>query len=400
MTTVKRTVNALTLILLAVSTGILPAATAEPQLWTPEGTQRVTVADIDLTELAQQFIDQGSYREAANMYASIASISENPDNTLFALVRQADALLMAREYRRALDNYQALADNFPTILPYQHIASNLRVIADAYAAGDAGLFGLTSLGKAREIYNSILEMAPAGANTAADMLHLGRLQEQEGDIDMALETYRTIARRYGGTAEAREARLNRITLLIEESNERIAADHLVRRARNEAQSFIEDYPDTEAAERARTLKEQAEEILGRHLLYLGNFYLRKAHYRPEAAERYLNELLETYPDTVAAADAGEVLDRAENLKQGAAAKASEEASADTPDAESADGGGGAETDAAATPAAGGSAAAEEPGVAAKTAPQPGTVEEMKKRSTLKKWLLPLPSLGLKDDEQE
>lgn len=370
MIAVKRHIAAILFVLLTLCAAPRAAASAsQATLWSPEGILPVMLDEFDLTELAQQFIDQERYRNAANTYGFIASVLEPGSEQLFALVRQADVLLLDGQYRTALDKYRELADRYADILPYEHVADNLRVIADAYLAGDATRFGFRRRRRVREIYDFLLDIAPPGRAAPADMLRMGRLQHGEGKIDEALATYQRIARSHPGTPEAVEARLARIELLLEQSDRRIASDHLVRRALFEAETLLDEVAETPAAEQAHSLKEHAEEILARHLLYLANFYLRTAHYRPQATARYIDELLDRYPGTPAAAEARQLRARLDEAPQRE------------------------EPEDVAPPSVTGEDDSAPPH-------QPGTVDEMTQRTTLRKWLLPLPSLGRKDNEQD
>jgi outer membrane protein assembly factor BamD (BamD/ComL family) len=280
--------------------------------WQPEpgwSQRRLLGGARDLLADAQNLEKRGKYDDAADAYAKLARLSNLPANKGLAMKKRADMHLAAGEHRRAYLVYQTVAREYAPHVPIAEVAGKLRLLADAYATGDAGFLWFDESAKAIDIYNLILELAPIGPEAPRDMMVLARYQENQRQYDAAIETYRNLQRRFPLAAEAAEARLALSQTMLKKAQLGTKSRDLARRARAEARQFLQQHPDHPGAGTADLVAREANEILAGYLLYLAEFYTRPAHYRPKAARRYLQTLLELYADTSLAPDAEIMLAR-------------------------------------------------------------------------------------------
>ncbi len=290
----------------------LPAcAGAGSSSWEPEEkwtVPRFLRPDLKPLAVAEAETASGNFEAAADMYALLRSRSDKTVNKALALRNEADCRLKAGQHQRAWSLYEELLRQYPGYAPLPDVTANLRFIAEAYAAGEARRWG-DGREDAIKLYELILEVAPAGPNAPADMLRLAELQKALGRYDAALITYRQIQRRFAGTDSAVQAQLQAADTMFRKARQGRLDQALALEAREAAVRFQQRHPDHPGTAQAQQLTRQAEDRLAGYLLYLAEFYLRPAHYRPQAAERYLNQLLTLYGDSGAAYDARIMLAR-------------------------------------------------------------------------------------------
>lgn len=344
----------------------------------------IMVGGNDVTQQAEQLLEQRAYGKAARLYRSAAAVVDDPADKAYALVREADCYLAAEDYRKAYKKYRKAYEQVPQSMPYDHVAAQLRKIADAFEQGEATLFGMGGTGKAREVFEFIIDMAPARRGVGHDMVALGNLQRQEGKHREAIDTYRQVERRFQGSEAAHKASLERTKTLLELAELEEGSQALIRRASFSAQQFLEENPDHALAGEMATLSKRADELLAGNLLYLATFYMRDAHSTEDtgkAVRRYLSDVIRTYPDTEAADRAETLLEQLES--QGQAADSSEEETvapeSASPEPETTTGGTDQQAAAGDGPAEGEQANA-------------GT--KILEEGKVKKWLVPVEDLGL------
>ncbi len=229
------------------------------------------------------------------------------------LRRQADRQLAAGKYRRAKKSYERLLRQYAAQIELEAVLARVRAVAEAFASGEASFLGSDERDEAIALYELILERAPSGARAPDDMLRLAELQVGIEDFDAALRTYRELERRFPDSEAGQAARLARARVLLQKAEYRVLDQALAQAAQRDARRFRERYPQALGAGEALRIQRQAEERLAEYLLYLAEFYTRPAHYRPEAARRYLQRLLDLYADTAVAGEARMMLARLRGL---------------------------------------------------------------------------------------
>ena len=221
-------------------------------------------------------------------------------NKVKVLTYKADALKELDEVKEAFETYQAAIDRYPMYLKYTDAVKKQLVIADeeyAKIKGDDSIF--TNRQPVIDMYKKIVNNAPFAVNAPALLLRVAIIQKDDNQEAEAIQSYRTIVKRYRTTAEAGYARINLaqhyLNLL-----EKIEGDQaLIDGAKSELTLFIQQFKTHPMLSEAKRRMKQIYNIEAERLYLLAVFYNRDEtpHYRPEAAKRYLYKLMIEYGDS-------------------------------------------------------------------------------------------------------
>lgn len=280
------------------------AAPPRDPAWT---YSRILRGDVDLAAKAQRLTRQGKYGAAAKVFEKMYSRATSTESRAYALTQQAECLFQAGKYYDAFTAYERLGENFPQQVDYQLINTRLRHMAEAYVAGSVSFLGGPNLEQAREIYKLILVFSPAGKQAPADTMRLAELQAKSKRREKALVTYQEVVRKFPESEQAPYARLALAELYIRKAQETRNRWEPARRARQIVAYYLDHYPEHPGRQRGRAIAQAADEEVADDLLYLGRFYCRPAHYRPDVARRNLSDLIREYGDTNAASEARALL---------------------------------------------------------------------------------------------
>jgi len=279
---------------------------------------RLIRSDINFAEKAQELVKKGKYGKAAGVYGKMVNRATAVENEAYALRMKARNLLKAGKLNKAYDAYKNLAGNYPRYTPYDQVNMKLRRIAAAYASGEASFFGASNLARAREIYQTILQFAPAGPQASEDLMHLAELQRRSGRNEEAMATYRKVIRQFRNSKQAKSARLELAELLVGKAKRFEEVKRFAQKAKDLAQEYMNMTDSDKSSDKAKEIIAKAKELLADRLMYLARFYTGVAHYRPEAAKRYLNDVISQYSNTSRVSDAEQMLasisDKKEKIK--------------------------------------------------------------------------------------
>ena len=275
-------------------------------------------------ELAERKAEAGQYKAAAKLFDKAFDAAVTIEGHAYALRRTAECQYRNGNYYKAQKSYKRLLESYAPYIPLESTLKIQRDLAEKFASGEANALGFKNIELAIEVYETVLNAAPGGANAPADMTRLATLQNTGGNPADAVDTLRELIRRFPSTPEEEAARLSIATFLIEQGRYGDGDGSYNRAARQEMLLFIADHPESRRLADARTLLAGANEAMAGHLVNLGFFYLRKYSYRPNTARRYFYDAVRLYPGTNAAKIAQQQLDK---LEPGAAARALAEAEA-------------------------------------------------------------------------
>ncbi|MFO7821904.1 MAG: outer membrane protein assembly factor BamD [Lentisphaeria bacterium] len=259
--------------------------------------------NVNLAERARHLETEENYADAAKVYKKMQRYASTKSNRTFALYRRAECLFLADKYNQALKAFLELGDNYPRAAEYPRINQRLRSIAAAYASGEASFLGGKDIEQARDIYQRILTFAPAGKNAPEDTMRLAEFQQLDNQPGKAVVTYREVTRKFPRSKQAPYARLALAGIYLNKAKETNDQWEPAMQARRMAARYLDLYSEHQARDKGEAIVRAANEELARDLLYLGHFYLRPAHYRPDVARRYLSDLLREYDQTSAAREA-------------------------------------------------------------------------------------------------
>lgn len=272
-----------------------------------------------LVEKARELEAGGHYRTAATYYRRAADRTRTGGAKAGLILREANCLLEARRFASASSAYKDLVKAYPMHIPYDEVLGQLRSLAECFNRGDASRLGFRNRTRAIEIYQFIVDRAPGTPEAPADLYRLAELQIQDKLAEEAIMSLRDMVRRYPKAPRTADAMLDMARLLLDLGKAGDGDGSWVRQGRQQLLGFLRTYYpelspwtneeetalaklDPQQARRyryAKLLLQVADERQANRLYEIGEFYVQREHRRPEAADRYLSEAINHYPDTAA-----------------------------------------------------------------------------------------------------
>jgi outer membrane protein assembly factor BamD (BamD/ComL family) len=254
----------------------------------------------------------GRYKQAAKAYGRLARMYTEKANIALLLSKQARCQLLAGKIHVSKENYEKLLVQYPLYVSYEQIVDQLRQLADCFENGKGTFLGLCDDHTAAAIYELIVREAPSIHVSLKDRIKLAELLLKINRPEDAANAYQEILKKDPTQAEIRLE----LALLLEKFSRSGDGDgRKLRAAIREANSFLikaaDDHPRRQEAE---DLLQSARETQADRLLTQANFYLLKRHHRPDAAKRYLLDIVKEFPQTKAAEEAKIILLKEFNLK--------------------------------------------------------------------------------------
>jgi outer membrane protein assembly factor BamD len=150
-------------------------------------------------------------------------------------------------------------------------------------------------------FQEFLDRYPS--DPAADRAQLGLARSYIGlkEWSVAREELRLLIQRYPDSPEVESARFLTGLAYSRESLPAEMDQELTRKALDEFEAYLADYPEGEYRDQAAALRQDMRAKLARKDLKNGNLYLKMGF--PRAARLYYQEVLDRYADTPSAAEA-------------------------------------------------------------------------------------------------
>lgn len=266
---------------------------------------------------AQQAEVEGKNKAAARLYNRLAAMVSERDVKAALYLREAYCWKKANKTHMAFERYRETLQQYPLYISYEEVVPRLRELAQAFLDGNGTFFGLRDRESAIGIYKLIILETPATEETAGDRMKLAELLVAAGREEEAVNAYADLLRQQ---PENDDARLEMAKLLMELSRKSDGDGSRLRAAERHAKIILERNPEYSGKDEVQVLVQEAREQEAGRLLGMAEFYLRKSHCRPEAAKRYINELLLQYQGTAASWKAKRLLDEHPAFKEEGASK--------------------------------------------------------------------------------
>jgi outer membrane protein assembly factor BamD (BamD/ComL family) len=261
-----------------------------------------------LQQKAKELEGKGDYKKAARAHHRSQVYAPDDRSRAGALRGEADDYYSAGVHGYAKDAYLKLLQSYPLYADQPHILPRLRKLAELYASGAASTLKLKDAPMAIEIYETIIQETPTASDTIGDYLRLAQLQEASGKDVEAVVTYEDLLRRHAGRPQVAAARLPFARLLIDQAKAGDGDGRLAHQARRQLAAFLRDAPPTDPnRDEAEKLLAQIDEQQAQDVYNLAIFYTKAAHRRLPAARRYLQRVVDEYPNTATADQARTVL---------------------------------------------------------------------------------------------
>ena len=240
------------------------------------------------------------WSEVIDLCDELLETVSKAENKVKALVIKGIALKEEGENKEAFDTFQSAIDRYPMYMKFNEAVTYQKEIADLeYEKIKDSDSIFTNRQPVIDMYKKIVNNAPFADDAASILLRVAIIQKDDDQIAEAIQSYRTIVKRYRTTAEAGYARINLAQHYINLLDKIEGDQKLIDSAKSELILFTQQFKShTMLSEAERRLK-QIYNIEAERLYLLAVFYNRQEtpHYRPDAAKRYLYKLLIEYGDS-------------------------------------------------------------------------------------------------------
>jgi outer membrane protein assembly factor BamD (BamD/ComL family) len=263
-------------------------------------------------------IKAGGYDTVVELCDELISKVEKPANIARALVLKGDAVLNSDD-KQAFEIYQVALEKYPVYINYGAVVKKQLVIANKQfekIKGKDSFF--LDRQPTIEYYKKIITNAPFAKNAAFLLLRVGMLQREDDQDEEAIQSYRTLVKRYRTSPEAGYARVNLAQYYLNLLDKIDGDQRLVDEAKSQLILFTQQFTKHEMLGEAKSKLSKIYNIEAERLYLLAVFYNRKEtpHYRPAASKRYLYKLLITYGDSDFVNQSKTLLATLENSKEG------------------------------------------------------------------------------------
>ncbi|MEY2488831.1 MAG: outer membrane protein assembly factor BamD [Verrucomicrobiota bacterium] len=249
----------------------------------------------ELFSKAQEAERNGNISRAIKTYRAL--VRRHPRDTLApgSLYRMAQLQEQSRQYLKAAQSYNVLADKFPKSERFDESIEAMFRIGEMYLAGKKlKIFGIpfkASMEEAANIFTAIVRIAPFGKYTARATFDLGRAREKQGASDAALAAYQSVVEKFPNDPLAVDAQyqIGYIWTASTGSYDPNAAS----KAKTGFQDFLYRYPNSEKSAQARENLKKLESKQTSTAFEIAKYYDKQKHYR--AAAIYYNDVIRQQP---------------------------------------------------------------------------------------------------------
>lgn len=251
-----------------------------------------------------------NFQLAVDLCDEINQKSTKPANKARALVLKADALVELGEDEEAFQVYQSSIEKYPVYIKYNDVVKKQLAIANReyeLVRGRDSIF--LDRSKAINYFKKVITNAPFAEDAPFLLLRVAILQKDDDQPEEAIQSYRTLVKRYRTSTEAGYARVNLAQHYLNLLDKIEGDQRLIDEAKSQLILFTQQFTSHPMLSEAERRLKQIYNIEAERLYLLALFYNRKdtPHYRPAAAKKYLYKLLIEYGESDFADPAKEIL---------------------------------------------------------------------------------------------
>lgn len=249
--------------------------------------------------------EKNVYYGAAKLYHKVAIRSSDRSEKAEYFLKEAECLRLANKTHKASEAYKKLMKEYSLYIPYDDVVAKLRGISEDFVNGHGTFWGIRDKSAAISNYFFILLEAPSIHVSLDDRLRLAELLREAKRREEAVVVYQDILK-LDPTLD--DVRLELANLLIEIAKRGDGDGSICRSAVRQAKFILERNPKYGRRDEVELIIAEANDQEAVKLLELGQFYLKGAHKRPEAAKAYLQDLIKRFPNSKASWEAQKILD--------------------------------------------------------------------------------------------
>lgn len=268
-----------------------------------------------LLKEADQEYKNGDYVDAAETALDAEHMADSVELKATAVKKAVEYYRKANLYYREFSNIEKLLTSYPSQSDYATLISRQYQLADAFYEGhrDPAYYPLRWIpwlkdeDRTVEAYSAVLKHAPFADDRAstAKLRTAVRIMESGGNMEYALGLLREIVKDYPETKEAKYAQL-RLGIALASLAEYGDGDGAYNReAVIVLNEFKKNYPEATEIDFVNKKILRTRDIQAERLMNIAEFYNKNN--RQEAAQRYLTEVVRSYPDSLSADEAEKLL---------------------------------------------------------------------------------------------
>jgi len=265
--------------------------------------------DTDANAAYQEGLEKyaaGQYYPAAKQFLAAELLADSASLKAEALKETVNSYRQAKMYYKEFECVERLLNYYPSFIDFPKMVDREYEIGDEYYHGyrDPEFWALrwvpwlTGPDRAIEIYEKALKHAPFASNAPQAKLRAAVLLIETGKVDKAMEFLREIIKQHPDSPECKYAYLELGNALFQLSQKGDGDGKYNREALEIFNAFLTKYPTAPEGDFVKKCLLKSKDINAQRLLGMAKFYQRIG--RTEPAERYLNDVLKQYPDSLEA----------------------------------------------------------------------------------------------------
>ena len=177
--------------------------------WVQEEALFVEVGGKSLILRIDQAFKNEEFNLAANLCEELSRAAGKPANRAKALVLQADALVKAGKDKEAFEVYQSSIEKYPVYITYNDVVKKQREIGDREFTKIRGRDSIfLNRQPVIDYYKKVITNAPFAEEAPFLLLRVAMIQIDDQQEEEAVQSYRTLVKRYRTSNEAGYARVN------------------------------------------------------------------------------------------------------------------------------------------------------------------------------------------------
>ncbi|MCM8541147.1 MAG: tetratricopeptide repeat protein [Lentisphaeraceae bacterium] len=245
-------------------------------------------------------MQNGQYNMVVDLCDEVNQKSTKPANKARAIVLKADALVLQKEDEEAFNIYQSAIEKYPVYIQYNDIVKKQLAIANReyeLVKGRDSIF--LDRSKAIKYFKKVITNAPFAEDAPLLLLRVAILQKEDDQPEEAIQSYRTLVKRYRTSSEAGYARVNLAQHYLNLLDKIEGDQRLIDESKSQLILFTQQFTTHPMLSEAQRRLKQIYNIEAERLYLLAVFYNRveTPHYRPAASKKYLYKLLIEYGDS-------------------------------------------------------------------------------------------------------
>jgi outer membrane protein assembly factor BamD len=243
------------------------------------------------------FYESGNYKKAIAEFRKILRfypLSKYASEAQYYIGRSNEEL---GNFYQAFKDYQTVIDKYPYTERIEEAIRRQYQIGNLFYEGrKTKIFGLEltpSLDKAVEIYQQVIDNAPYGKFADIAQYRLGLAYEKGKDYINASVAFKRVIENYPNSDLVDDAKYRLAVVSLKDFERTDYNAEGIDRAREEFESFLRSYPDTEMRSEAQKIITELDDKKAENEFRIAQFYEKQKKFKSAAI--YYQSIVDDYP---------------------------------------------------------------------------------------------------------